>query len=67
MAHDMRLDCVNCGRFTPFEVVKETSDGGQIVDCESCGKRHSDDSVYMVDLSRKYERDEAGNLLADLP
>jgi uncharacterized Zn finger protein len=67
MARDLRLNCVRCGRFTPYEVVKETSDSGHIVDCESCGKRHSDDSIYTVDLSRKYERDEAGNLLEDLP
>jgi len=67
MAHDLRPNCTNCHRFTPYEVEQETADGGQIVTCESCGKRHSDDSVHFVDLSRTYERDEAGTLLEDLP
>jgi len=64
---ELRLNCVNCGTFREYEVVKSTSDGGQIVDCEFCGKRHSDASVFMVDPWKQYERDEAGNLLEDLP
>lgn len=65
--HDLRLNCVRCGAFREYEVVKSTSDGGHIVDCSFCGKRHSDDSVFMVDSWKQYERDEAGNLLEDLP
>jgi uncharacterized Zn finger protein len=63
----LRLNCTNCGEFREYEVEQTTSDGGQIVRCDFCGKRHSDDSVFMVDPYRRYERDEAGELLEDLP
>lgn len=61
------LDCVGCGAFRAYEVEKRKSDGGQIVRCHECGKRHSDESVYMVDADRDYERAEDGTLLEDLP
>jgi uncharacterized Zn finger protein len=67
MAWDQRLNCTKCGRFTQYEVEQETADGGYIVRCESCGKRHGDTNIHTVDLSRRYKRDEAGNLLEDLP
>lgn len=67
MATDLRLNCTGCGTFREYEVEQRTSDGGQIVRCARCGKRHSDDSVHFIDLNRKYERDEAGNLVEDLP
>lgn len=63
----LRLDCTNCGEFREYDVEQTASDGGQIVRCSFCGKRHSDDSVYMVDTWRQYERDESGTLLEDLP
>lgn len=63
----LRLNCTKCGEFQAYEVEQATSDGSQIVRCDECGKRHSDDSVYMVDPDRQYERDEAGNLLEELP
>lgn len=64
---ELRLNCTNCGTFRPYDVEQQTSDGGSIVRCSTCGKRHSDDSVHMVDLTRQYERDEDGTLLEDLP
>ena len=63
---DLRLNCTRCGSFEEYEVEKKTSDGGQIVRCEECGKRHSDDSVHFIDPDRRYQRDEAGNLLEDV-
>ncbi len=65
--HGLRLNCTQCGEFREYEVEQTTSDGGQIVTCAMCGKRHSDDSVHMVDTWRQYERDESGTLLEDLP
>lgn len=67
VGQELRLNCTRCGEFREYETVKSTSDGGSIVDCSFCGKRHSDASVYMVDPHRRYERDEAGNLLEGLP
>lgn len=64
---ELRLNCTNCGAFRDYEHEQKTSDGGQIVRCGRCGKRHSDDSLHFVDPTRKYDRDEAGNLLEDLP
>ena len=65
--HALRLNCTRCGTFREYDTEKQTSDGGSIVRCTKCGKRHSDDSVFMVDTWKQYERDEAGNLLEDLP
>jgi len=68
MAHlELRLDCTNCGTFRPYDVEQQTSDGGSIVRCRTCGKRHSNASIHMVDLTRQYERAEDGTLLEDLP
>ena len=61
------LNCTDCGAFQEYENEQQTADGGHIVRCAECGKRHSDDSVFMADPDRQYERDEAGNLLEDLP
>ena len=65
--HELRLNCNDCGAFEEYEVEKMASDGSVIVRCHECGKRHSDDSVYMVDADRDYERAEDGTLLEDLP
>jgi len=59
---DLRLNCTRCGSFEEYE----TGDKSSIVYCEECGKKHSDNSVHFIDINRRYERDEAGNLLEDV-
>ena len=54
----MRLNCTRCGSFTGYEDESDT-----VVACAECGKRHSRESVHMVDTDRRYKRDEAGNLI----
>lgn len=62
----LRLNCTRCGSFEEYEVEKRTSDGGQVVRCEVCGKRHSDASVHIIDPDRSFERDESGQLMGDV-
>lgn len=63
---DLRVNCERCGQFQEYEAEKEAADGSLIVRCAACGKRHSDASLYTVDLHRTYRRDESGELLEDL-
>lgn len=58
------LNCVGCGAFTEWEAESET-----VVACADCGKRHSRDSLHMVNPRKvgSYERDEVGTLLEDPP
>lgn len=54
---ESRLNCTRCGAFTPYELESDT-----VARCETCGKRHSVDSLFVVDPDKSYERDEAGTL-----
>lgn len=54
----LQLNCTRCGEFTDYWEEKK-----HMVKCDECGKRHHTDSIWMVDPSKSYERDEAGNLL----
>lgn len=62
---DLYLDCVDCGEFT--EAYTKKDDPDSVVRCNECGKKHSDNSLYFVDPNANHERDEAGNLIEDLP
>lgn len=57
------LNCTRCGEFTRW--LKEGD--GPVVRCSECGKRHSRDSLYLADPGKRYQRDEAGNLLEEPP
>lgn len=57
----LRLNCNRCGAFEEYH--REDDDPETVVRCDGCGKRHSNDSVFMVDPNRRHERDEAGNLV----
>lgn len=57
---ELRLNCTRCGAFTEYG--RRDDDPGTVVRCDACGKRHSTDSVFMVDPDRRHERDEAGTL-----
>lgn len=63
MRRELRLNCNDCGSFTEYD--RRTDDPKTVVRCGECGKRHSSDSVWMVDTATSYERDEAGVLLED--
>lgn len=63
--YDLQLNCTKCGAFVEYLLEQKAADGSQIVRCDECGKRHSDENIYMVDRDRRYERDEAGNLLEE--
>lgn len=65
MQYDLRLNCHRCGEFQ--EYFRKDGDPDTVIRCDGCGKKHSDDSIFMVDLNREYERDESGVLLEDLP
>lgn len=54
------LNCTRCGAFTEYQ-----TEEGEVVRCEECGKRHSTDSLHLVNPQRvgHYRRDEAGTLL----
>lgn len=57
-----RLDCSDCRQFETYERESET-----VVRCGRCGKRHSNDSLYLVEPGARYTRvDETGEL-ADPP
>lgn len=54
----LRLNCSRCGAFRDYWREQEN-----VVRCDECGKRHSDNSLMLADPDKTYERDEAGNLL----
>lgn len=43
------LQCTRCEQLREFERDKKTSDGKWLVNCAECGKRHSSDSLTMVE------------------
>lgn len=57
---EQRLNCTRCGSFADYH--RNQGDPDTVVRCDGCGKRHSTDSIYMVDPYRSYDRDEAGTL-----
>lgn len=57
---ELRLNCTKCGSFEEYH--RRDGDPDTVVRCGSCGKRHSPDSVFMVDPDRRYDRDESGTL-----
>jgi len=59
----LRLNCSACHDFTRFD--RRVDDPTTVVRCSECGKKHSDDSVWMVNTHRSYERDESGTLLEE--
>lgn len=61
--HGLRVNCNDCGAFEDYH--RNDGDPKTVVRCSGCGKRHSTDSVWMVDPDKKYERDERGVLLED--
>jgi len=61
MYQELRLNCNRCGSFTRYH--RNDGDPNTVVRCDGCGKRHSTDSVFMVDPHRSFRRDEAGNLI----
>lgn len=61
MRKKLRLNCNDCGSFTEYH--RNDDDPETVVRCDDCGKRHSTDSVWMVDTSKSYQRDESGALL----
>jgi uncharacterized Zn finger protein len=61
MRRKLLLNCNRCGDFVEYEAKKD--DPKTVVRCGECGKRHSIDSIWMVDTAKEYERDEGGVLL----
>jgi RNase P subunit RPR2 len=61
----LRLDCVRCKAFKDYTVEQRADDGGLIVRCDECGKRQSDDRIYMINPTKEHERDENGELVDD--
>lgn len=59
----IQLDCTKCERFNDFETEEDT----EVVRCSLCGKRHSRDRLYTVQPDKRYNRDEAGNLMETPP
>ena len=56
--HELRLNCTRCGSFEAYD-----HDTNTVVRCAECGKRHSTDSVWLVDPDERFDRDESGALL----
>lgn len=63
MRHELRLNCNECGDFVEYH--RNDGDPNTVTRCDECGKRHSVNSVWMVDTVKDYERDETGSLLED--
>jgi len=64
----LKLNCTSCGEFKDYYPDRDR-DGNlrsDVVCCADCGKKHSDESVFMVDPRKSYERDEAGVLLEEV-
>lgn len=55
------MNCHRCGAFMEFE--QRIDDPNTVVRCRGCGKKHSTDSVHMVDINKEYERNEEGVLV----
>jgi len=58
---ESRVNCNRCGSFEPID--RRDDDPDTVARCGSCGKKHSTDSVFVVDPDRRYDRDEAGTLI----
>lgn len=65
MNYDLALNCHRCGEFT--EPHRKRDDPKTVMRCGGCGKKHSEDSVFFIDLDRTYERAEDGTLLEEPP
>lgn len=63
--YDLQLNCHRCGDFT--EPIKRKDDPDTVVRCGGCGKKHSEGSIYFIDMNREYNRSEDGVLLDRLP
>ena len=61
MRHRLRLNCNRCGDFVEYH--RKSDDPKTVVRCDGCEKKHSTDSVWMVDVFNDYRRDETGSLL----
>lgn len=59
---ELRLNCERCGDFVEYSVVNADAKR-TVIDCDECGKRHSEDSTFMVDPGKQYPRDETGTLI----
>lgn len=57
----LRLNCTACNDFTEYRTRGDDPD--TVVRCADCGKRHNKDSVWLIDPSDSFERDESGTLL----
>lgn len=58
------LNCTRCHEFTDYYYEEGSA---EIVRCEECGKRHSVDSTFAVKPDKRYDRDEAGQLMESVP
>lgn len=60
---DLRLNCHKCGAFTEYE--RRKNDPKTVVRCGGCGKKHSTDSIFMVNPVKDYDRAEDGTLIEE--
>lgn len=74
MSLPQRLNCTRCNEFTEWEAEStiEVSEGFEsrsvkAVKCKECRKRHSTDSLFVIDPRKEYRRDESGQLLDTPP
>lgn len=65
LKQELRLNCHRCGDF--MEYYRKRDDPNTVIRCDGCGKKHSDDSLFMVNPNRQYDRAEDGTLLENLP
>lgn len=65
MQYDLRLNCHQCGEFQEYH--QKDGDPKTVFRCDGCGKKHSDDSIFFINLNRDYDRDERGVLIEELP
>lgn len=61
----LRVNCHRCGAFAKYTHNREDPD--TVIRCSGCGKKHSTDSLHMVDTLRDYQRDETGTLIEQIP
>lgn len=57
-----RLNCTRCNQFTAYNREQE-----RVVRCGVCDKRHSNDSLHLVEPLSQFERDEDGVLESPPP
>lgn len=62
MTVEVRLDCTRCHAFRVYR-----TESHSVVRCDECGKRHSKNSLHVVDPGASYDRDESGTLLEEPP